>query len=530
MIEFPLVNNLNASNTNNPQNMIEETYEASPLLQKENFKMINRIKSSSNPRIKSMNPKPMSLSEKETNILEENTKLRSEVQRLKSELSQTKKEILQLDSEIDKKEKIIEELISDTQVNNQAAYLNPGTGQKNPQILSKVNETKLVMNLKKQFKDLRRDYTKKCDEIDEMKKLIKFSKLNELSIENKTLFTELTKIKNFYEISLQQNHKNDMILKEYENLQENFSKQQFLIISLQESNGKQKEEMTKLSSENDKHKATIAERNKKIAELKRNLKVQVDYANRLMNVRENQEYIQMKEDLERKVASLRRDLAYYKDNSEKYSKMAKKYEGDLKAARQSSKDGNKAAVEGNGHAVADSPEDNIDVRIGIYKSKLNELALENKKLRQESQEMRARLKNKHGDLAFEQPQSTEEQAKSEVENIQAEPDIVVNTINSQIPQESNLSNTRLRAENTNLSGNLLKENELELDITTEEISKISPINDETFNELIYILMKNFEANKIDSSVIESSFPVDLTEPAAKITKSLVKNLLYLLKK
>ena len=94
------------------------------------------------------------------------------------------------------------------------------------------------------------------------------------------------------------------------------------------------------------------------------------------------------------------------------------------------------------------------------------------------------------------------------------------------------NNTKLKVENTNVSSNLLVADvqEKEFEITIEEIENMKSLSEDSFNEIIYILMKNFEANKIDSSVIDSAFPSLKEKNTAEFIQNLSKSIMYLLKK
>ena len=144
------------------------------------------------------------------------------------------------------------------------------------------------------------------------------------------LLEELTKVKNFYKISVQENQNKLQLLRELENLQENFSKQQFMIISLQEKSERDNNSISSLKSEIMKDKAIIADRNKKIAELKRNLKLQIDYTTKIGNFRENQEFIQLKKDWDKKINELKKDLSYFKQMNDKNGSRKKDLEDEVK--------------------------------------------------------------------------------------------------------------------------------------------------------------------------------------------------------
>ena len=67
----------------------------------------------------------------------------------------------------------------------------------------------MIIGLKKQFKDVQRDLKNKTTELENIKKTMKNTKINELNSEVITYQDELQKLKSFYEISLQQNAINE---------------------------------------------------------------------------------------------------------------------------------------------------------------------------------------------------------------------------------------------------------------------------------------------------------------------------------
>lgn len=560
-VEFPSLNtqttnyNLNSSvsNTNhqgytNIQSAIDEEMFIGSQLVRDNSAMISRIKSSTQPksavpsnfkRVVSAYPSDSKSSKSISNsnlnltgLIEENQKLKAEISRFKADLSNSKKEITQLENEIDKKDKLIDEIstLNSNNLNILGTNQNVLTG-----INMKLIETKLINGMKKQFKDLKKDYNKKVEELEEIKRLLKTSKLNELAIENQTLIDELNKVKNFYKISVRENQNKIQLVRELEILQENFSKQQFMIISLQEKSENDVREINAMRNEVMKDKAVIADRNKKIAELKRNYKIQVEYSNRMMNFKENQEFLQIKANWEKKTAELKKDLAYFKQMSDKNGSRKKDLEDELKRLKDSIKNnannatqnlqGSPRAVDG---TVVDNPEENIDTRIQIYKNKLNELYAEVKRLEKENAELREVIKTTSNNANI---SKIETRSNNQTVIINKDVNEIKEFLNNTNTDLSHLNNTKLKVENTNVSSNMLQNHEEEtFEISIKEIEKMKILSEDNFNEMIYILMKNFEANKIDSSVIDSAFPSFKDKSNSEIVQCLSKSILYLLKK
>eukprot|EP00340_Litonotus_pictus_P012821 CAMPEP_0170536966 /NCGR_PEP_ID=MMETSP0209-20121228/102443_1 /TAXON_ID=665100 ORGANISM="Litonotus pictus, Strain P1" /NCGR_SAMPLE_ID=MMETSP0209 /ASSEMBLY_ACC=CAM_ASM_000301 /LENGTH=1224 /DNA_ID=CAMNT_0010838393 /DNA_START=149 /DNA_END=3824 /DNA_ORIENTATION=- len=638
-------------NHNNPQfnssiNEVDE-FQGQHVYLKDNTTMINRIKSSTHKlpahqpkRINSAYPMESkalfkganSNSSNITLLYEENQKLKSELAKYKIDLSNAKKEITQLEAELDKKDKLVDEIANTTNVSNTL-----GTGGINA-FTAKIIESKLVINIKKQYKDLKKDLAKKNEEMEELKKIVKSTRLNELSIENQTLNEELVKIRNFYKASMKENQNKFQLVKEYEILQENFSKQQFLIINLKEKIDSDGKELEDLRGEVIRDKSGIAERNKKIEQLSRHIESQKEQAKRLMNFKETNEFLHIKAAWEKKITDLKKDLFYYKQTSEKNGSRKKELEDENKRIKDQlkGKDNNfnrESALDNDKEAnlVNDNPEENVDTRIKIYKTKLTEMLSELKILEAENKDLKDRLSSGEGGMQAVRNTSNSQVQKlgsfnkqekevqsehnkqdsslmnkresaldndkeanlvndnpeenvdtrikiyktkltemlSELKILEAENkdlkdrlssgeggmQVVRNTSNSQVQklgsfnkqekevqsehnkQDSSLmnntyitNNTKLKVENTNVSSNLLSENpEKDFEITLEEIAEMKSLSDDSFNEIIYILMKNFEANKIDSSVIDSAFPSFENKSSSEIIMNLSKSIMYLLK-
>jgi len=64
----------------------------------------------------------------------------------------------------------------------------------------------LIVNLKKQYKEVVKERDAALQVVDELKKKYKLTKNNELEIMNKTYLEEIKKLSALYEVSLQQNH------------------------------------------------------------------------------------------------------------------------------------------------------------------------------------------------------------------------------------------------------------------------------------------------------------------------------------
>ena len=83
--------------------------------------------------------------------MQENIKLKTQLNKMETEKINNKREITNLENEINQKDKIIENMINETQSN---------TNQSN-----KVSEMHLVLNVKRQYKELKKAYEKNQQEL-----------------------------------------------------------------------------------------------------------------------------------------------------------------------------------------------------------------------------------------------------------------------------------------------------------------------------------------------------------------------------
>ncbi len=144
-----------------------------------------------------------------------------------------------------------------------------------------------MTNIKKQYKELKKDVKKKNEEIENYKKINKISKINELSLENKSMLEEMMKLKHVYEQACFKIIESEKNLKDMGEFQENFNKQVYLILTLQDSLKKTQSDSLMKNEEINKANQLITEKIKKIAKLKKDLKFQLEINERLLRGNKN---------------------------------------------------------------------------------------------------------------------------------------------------------------------------------------------------------------------------------------------------
>ncbi len=377
-------------------------------------------------------------------LLEENLNLKNQLNKMQSEHLNRKKEISILENEINEKDKIIENIINDSSI----PY-------------SKVSEMQLIINLKKKYKELKKDYDKSIQDLEYVKKNIKNTRINDLQSENEVLSGQIDKLKNLYKNSQFKNQNLQGNIQDVNTMKDALSKQDFMIINFQENNQKMIEVIKDLHFEIEKLKRQKDNKVDMINKLKQKLKYHQQINERLVMKRDNiqatDEYLSLKNKYESKLQKIRKDLAYYKDSNSKNEKILK----ELKQFQKSKEDILSNTIQQNSKMIIITnskpdiepfPQKENNAKMLLLQSRFQEEKNERERLEKEVEN----LKNKI---------STAKRPETQV-ILQSSP-------------SSNLINRTVNVKNYEyLSTNLL-------------------------NEFIYVLLKNLEANKIDMSIIES---------------------------
>ena len=245
-------------------------------------------------------------------LLEENLSLKNTLSKISNEQNFHRKTINSLENEINLKDKIIEEYFNDNFNNN-----------------NNKNNIILINNLKKKYKDLKKEIENKKIDIQNLKKIIKNSKLNDFVIENQKIFEKIFTLKNLYNnqinenFNLQQNEN----FNEKNHILEALSKQNFILQNFQENNKNLTNEINNLTNEILKLKNLKEKKTFIINKLKQKLKYQRTINEKLKLKKENikltDEFISKKNFYENKLILLRKDFAYFRDCSIKSENLLK---------------------------------------------------------------------------------------------------------------------------------------------------------------------------------------------------------------
>ena len=377
-------------------------------------------------------------------LLEENLNLKNQLNKMQSEHLNRKKEISILENEINEKDKIIENIINDSSI----PY-------------SKVSEMQLIINLKKKYKELKKDYDKSIQDLEYVKKNIKNTRINDLQSENEVLSGQIDKLKNLYKNSQFKNQNLQGNIQDVNTMKDALSKQDFMIINFQENNQKMIEVIKDLHFEIEKLKRQKDNKVDMINKLKQKLKYHQQINERLVMKRDNiqatDEYLSLKNKYESKLQKIRKDLAYYKDSNSKNEKILK----ELKQFQKSKEDILSNTIQQNSKMII------------ITNSKPD---IEPFPLKENNAKMLL-LQSR-----FQEEKNERERLEKEVENLKNKISTAKRPETQVILQSSPSSNLINR---------------------TVNVKNYEYLSTNHLNEFIYVLLKNLEANKIDMSIIES---------------------------
>lgn len=135
-------------------------------------------------------------------LLENNIHLKSNLNFLNKELTFAKSEVYKRDMELNKQNKIISDIYIDSQKNN----INSNADIK---LLSKVKESNFIANMKRQYKELKKQFHEKELEIENLKKTMKMTRIKEIQSECQTYIEEIKKLRTNLENVIQQNNNHE---------------------------------------------------------------------------------------------------------------------------------------------------------------------------------------------------------------------------------------------------------------------------------------------------------------------------------
>ena len=391
-------------------------------------------------------------------LLEENLSLKNTLSKISNEQNFHRKTINSLENEINLKDKIIEEYFNDNFNNN-----------------NNKNNIILINNLKKKYKDLKKEIDNKKIDIQNLKKIIKNSKLNDFVIENQKIFEKIFTLKNLYNnqinenFNLQQNEN----FNEKNHILEALTKQDFILQNFQENNKNLNNEINNLNNEILKLKNLKEKKTFIINKLKQKLKYQRTINEKLKlkkdNIKLTDEFISKKNFYENKLILLRKDLAYFRDcsiKSENLLKEIKQFKNENFNLNNSIKKSNRIIYSNNPKPFEnndETDENKINEKIKLLQNKFQE----EKKLKEKYLNEIKDLENKINELKNTETKVILKNSESS-QKIKNEQNKI---INYEIMSEFNL-NEFIYILIKNLEAKLINKNEFEKNILNENILNI----------------------------------------------------------
>ena len=383
--------------------------------------------------------------------MQENISLKTQLNKMQTEQINIKREITNLENELSQRDKIIENMINESQLNSNT--------------LAKASEMGQVIYVKRQYKDLKKEYEKNIELLEQAKKDIKNIRLNDLISENRNLSNQIEKFKNLYYSTEEQKQNIQKNIQDIEPMKEALSKQENMLFSFQENCQKMEIEILNLNDEIDKLQILKEKKEDIYNKLKKKLKIQKQLNEKLVMIRDNIQnteiFCTMKNEYELKIQNLRKDLAYYRDSNSKNEKLVKeaaKFKKPINNEEEKQSDSSlipRKIQASNPTPFSESgniTEDEANQKITLLQSLYNEEKNEVQKLKSTIEELEQKLQNSK----------------------MVEPKIILTK---------------------SYSANNIKK---PIDVIDYDY-----FSDGDLKEFIYILVKNLEANKIDMSILES---------------------------
>ena len=377
--------------------------------------------------------------------MQENIKLKTQLNKMETEKINNRREITNLENEINQKDKIIENMMNETQSNiNQS---------------NKVSEMHLVLNVKRQYKELKKAYEKNQQELLQTKKNTKYTKINELTTENKIYNEQIDKLKNLYNHSKEQKQSLKKNVTDFDIMRQALSKKDYIILNFQENCQKMESEIQLLNAEKEKLKNQNVKKEEMINKIKIKLENQAKENEKLVmkhnNIKKSEIYLTTKNKYEAKIQKLKKDIAYYRDMNSKNERILREAEKINQNQKKNVSKMSRKIYSSNpqpSFQIETSPKSESNQKILLLQSILSEEKNEKERLLQQVEELTQQLNT----------------SKT------IEPKII-------------LANS--------YSANNIK--------SSIKVIDYDYLTEPHLNEFIYILLKNLEANKIDMSILES---------------------------
>ena len=172
-------------------------------------------------------------------LYEKNIQLKTEINQIKKDLQQMKAENQRKEKEIIKRDKLLitafDKQIKDETDLESLFIIEDKKNNENINLEKNIKKNNYMTKFRKQYNELKKKYEEKIGEVNALKKNIKISKLNEMTIQYKETLKEMHKLKELYVNLFQENKKNLEKLKKLNVYESELNDKNLLILQLQES-------------------------------------------------------------------------------------------------------------------------------------------------------------------------------------------------------------------------------------------------------------------------------------------------------
>lgn len=167
-------------------------------------------------------------------LYENNIHLKTEINKLKKDLMQIKAENQRKENDLIKKDKLLQNAF-DKGIDENMEIHNILINNNNIFLEKDIKKNNYISKFRKQYNELKNKYNEKLEEINELKKNMKMTKLNELKIQNKEAFNEFNKLKDLYNNLFEENKNNLEKIKKLSEIEIELNQKNLIILQLQES-------------------------------------------------------------------------------------------------------------------------------------------------------------------------------------------------------------------------------------------------------------------------------------------------------
>ncbi len=243
-------------------------------------------------------------------LYENNIQLKNLINNLKKTLDESKSIIIQKDIEIKKKNKIIENCLRCSDIN-----------EVHKENLEKGKESNLLSLIKDKYSEMKNNYNKKSKENEILKANIKITKIKEISIENDILKNEVEKYKKLFFNSQREIQNSNLEIDNLKEFKNKFLEQHLIINSLKKQNEELNLNIKNLKNEILQIKENLQKKNSKTKKIKlanSQLKISND---KYLNEKKLKEYqIMNQTDNNIKINKIQKQLNEYKNLYEQASR------------------------------------------------------------------------------------------------------------------------------------------------------------------------------------------------------------------